>query len=131
MEVRMRKWLIIVAICLIATVGIGKPQNKSITVEKIVVATTVADNEPSGEGKEFPVSVGNLYCWTKIDAQSVPTTIKHKWYRGDQQVFEYSLDLKWASTRTWSRKSVTPGKWRVEVTDEGGAVLSSVDFVVK
>jgi hypothetical protein len=134
----MSKSFAVIAACVVATawlaiprMGIAHPADLGITIEKIVVATAVADHEPSGEAKEFPASAGTLYCWTKVNAKTIPATIKHKWYRDDKQVFEYSLDLKFNSTRTWSSKSVTPGKWRVDVTDEGGTVLSSVDFVVK
>lgn len=107
------------------------PQSQSIKIEKIVMATSVSNLEPDGVNTEFPASAGPLYCWTKVSSASVPASIFHKWYRDNQQVFEYKLDLKWASTRTWSRKSVTPGKWRVDVTDESGSVLSSVSFTVK
>jgi hypothetical protein len=69
--------------------------------------------------------------WTKVTAKTVPATIKHVWYLGDRKVFERSLDLKFASTRTWSNKSIESGSWKVDVTDDAGVVLSSVSFTVK
>jgi hypothetical protein len=87
--------------------------------------------EPVGENKEFDASVGTVSCWTKVTATTVPATIKHVWYFGDKKVFEQSLDLKFASTRTWSSKSVKSGGWKVDVTDDAGTVLSSVSFTVK
>jgi hypothetical protein len=84
-----------------------------------------------GENREFESSVGAVYCWTKVSTKTVPATIVDVWYLGDKKVFEYPLDLKFASTRTWSSKSVRPGSWRVDVTDEAGKVLSSVSFTVK
>jgi hypothetical protein len=53
------------------------------------------------------------------------------WYFGDKKVFEQSLDLKLASTCTWNSKAVKAGGWKVDVTDEAGAELSSVSFTVK
>ena len=87
--------------------------------------------EPVGENKEFDASVGTVSCWTKVTATTVPTTIKHVWYFGDKKVFEYSLDVKFPSTHTWSSKSVKSGNWRVDVTDDAGTVLSSINFTVK
>jgi hypothetical protein len=109
----------------------GKPAEQAIKVEKIVAATSVEKLEPVGENKEFDASSGAVYCWTKVSAKTVPATIKHVWYVGDKKVFEQSLDLKFASTRTWSSKSVRPGSWKVDVTDDAGTVLSSVSFTVK
>ena len=124
--------------CVLVALGVAIAQEKTskaadqgITVEKIVVATSVDNHEPVGESKQFEASVGTVYCWTKVAAKTVPATIKHVWYLGDKKVFEQSLDLKFASTRTWSSKSVKSGSWKVDVTDDAGTVLSSVSFTVK
>lgn len=87
--------------------------------------------EPVGENKEFDASVGTVSCWTKVTATTVPATIKHVWYFGDKKVYEYPLDVKFPSTHTRSSKSVKSGSWRVDVTDEAGTVLSSINFIVK
>jgi hypothetical protein len=105
--------------------------DQGLKVEKAVAATSVDNHEPAGENKEFEASVGTVYCWSKITAKTTPATIKHVWYLGDKKVFEKELDLKFPSTRTWSSKSVSPGNWRVDITDSAGAVLSSVSFTVK
>ena len=132
------KKLIGLLVCVLLIVGVAAAQEKptkaagqGIKVEKIVAATSVENREPVGENSEFAASVGNVYCWTKITAATVPATIKHVWYFGDKKVFEQSLNLIFASTRTWSSKSVKPGSWKVDATDDAGAVLSSVSFTVK
>jgi hypothetical protein len=109
----------------------GKAATPALTVEKIVVATSVENHDAVGESKEFEASVGTVYCWTKITASTTPATIKHVWYLGDKKVFEIPLDIKYPSTRTWSSKSVETGSWKVEVTDDAGTALSSVSFSVK
>jgi hypothetical protein len=132
------KQLIGLFVCVLVALGVAAAQEKTnqaadqgIKVEKIVAATSVDNHEPVGENTEFDASVGTVYCWTKVTATTVPATIKHVWYFGDKKVFEQSLDLKFASTRTWSSKSVKSGSWKVDVTDDAGAVLSSVSFTVK
>jgi hypothetical protein len=133
----MKKLLGVVACSLLAW-GITAAQEKAekaaspgLAVEKIVVATSVENHEAVGESKEFEASVGTVYCWTKITASTTPATIKHVWYLGDKKVFEIPLDIKYPSTRTWSSKTVQTGDWKVEVTDDAGAVLSSISFTVK
>ena len=120
---------------MLIAVGIATAQEKSpaadkgIQVDKIVAATSVEKLDPVGENTEF--AAGIVSCWTKVTARAVPATIKHVWFFGDKKVFEQSLDIKFPSTRTWSSKSVKPGNWKVEVTDESGGVLSSISFTVK
>jgi hypothetical protein len=125
-------------VCGLLSAGVGAAQEKPVAapdgnlkVEKAVAATSVENREPVGESAEFEASVGTVYCWTKISAPSVPATLKHVWYLGDQQVFEKTLDIKFPSTRTWTSKSVKAGSWRVDVTDDTGTVITSVSFTVK
>jgi hypothetical protein len=132
------KTLLSILACVLLIPILATAQEKSsatasngLKVEKAVAATSVQDHEPVGEAQEFEASVGTVYCWSKILAQTTPATIKHVWYVGDQKVFEKELDIKYPSTRTWSAKTVKPGKWRVDITDDAGTVLDSVSFTVK
>jgi Protein of unknown function (DUF2914) len=129
----MQKFFVILGSLLLAgtLAAAQKEPPKGLSVEKAVAATSVENREPVGEAKEFDASAGQVSCWTKVVAETVPTKIKHVWYVDNQQVFEISLDIKYPSTRTWSTKTVTPGSWRVDVTDEAGNVLTSVNFTVK
>jgi hypothetical protein len=136
-EMIMNKLLILLGCVFMALGGAAaqekssKTENQAIRVEKIAAATSVSALDPVGESSEFNSSVGTVYCWTKVRSQSVPATIKHVWYFEGKKVFEYSLSLKFNSTRTWSCKSVRPGDWKVDVTDDAGALLSSISFAVK
>ena len=124
---------VLASLLLLATLAVGqeKPAAAGLKIEKAVAATAVENREPTGEGKEFEASVGTVYCWTKVAAETVPATIKHVWYEGEKQVFEKPLEIKFPSTRTWTAKAVKSGSWRVDVTDEAGKVLASVSFTVK
>ena len=124
---------VLASLLLLVTVAAGqeKPAASGLKIEKAVAATAVENREPTGESKEFEASVGTVYCWTKVVAETVPVTIKHVWYEGEKQVFEKPLEIKFPSTRTWTAKAVKSGSWRVDVTDEAGKVLSSVSFTVK
>ena len=100
-------------------------------VEKIALGTGVESRELVGEASEFDGSVGRVYCWTKINSQNIPTTIKHVWYTDEKEAAEVTLNITYPSTRTWSSKTIGPGVWRVEVISETGEVLASTGFTVK
>jgi dihydroxyacetone kinase len=121
--------------CALLVPSFAAAQEKStaagLKVEKAVAATSVENREPVGESKEFEATVGTVWCWTKITAQTTPATIKHVWYVGEQKVFEKALEIKYPATRTWSAKTIKAGNWRVDISDDAGTVLASVSFVVK
>jgi len=132
------KSLLSILVCVLFVASIAAAQeepakatDQGLKVEKAAAATGVESREPVGEATEFEASVGKVYCWSKIAAETVPTTIKHVWYQGEQKVFEKDLDIKYPSTRTWSVKTIQAGSWRVDITDEAGKVLNSVSFTVK
>lgn len=100
----------------------------AIKVEKIVVAAGVENREPVGEAATF--AAGKVYTWTKISAETTPVTIKHVYYHEGKMVREIELKVNSSPYRVWSWKNVTPGSWKVEVTDEAGAVLAASEFTV-
>jgi hypothetical protein len=102
----------------------------NITVEKIAVGAAIDNKEISGEAASFPSSTERVYCWTKVSSDQTPVTIKHVWSADGKKEAEVALDIKYPSARTWSSKSVWPGSWKVEVTDDQGKVLSSKEFTV-
>lgn len=128
--------VVLAVLALAATAVAQAPQQQTEApkldqVEKIALGTGVESRELVGEATEFDVSVGRVYCWTKIISQNVPTTIKHVWYADEENAAEVTLNINYPSTRTWSNKVIRPGKWRVEVLSETGEVLAATDFAVK
>ena len=102
----------------------------AIKVEKIVTAAGVENREPVNEAASFDKSAGKVYTWTRITSEQVPTKIKHIYYADGKKVFELELSINSSPYRVWSNKTVWPGNWKVEVTDEAGTVLSSVEFTI-
>ena len=129
----MQKLFLILCSFLLASAPAAAQQESRLQlgVEKAVVAKAVEGREPVGVAKEFNASVGQVSCWTKVIAATVPTKIKHVWYVDNQKVFEMTLDIHYHKTRTWSTKKIRPGNWRVDVTDATGNILTSVSFTVK
>jgi len=102
----------------------------TVKVEKLVIAASVENREPVGEAASFDKSAGKVFVWTKISAENTPVTIKHVYYHEGKMVREIELKVSSSPYRVWSWKNVTPGKWKVDVTDEAGTVLSSAEFTV-
>jgi hypothetical protein len=93
----------------------------------------VLDREPDGYGTSFPVSVGKLYCFTKVTGAQSPTQVTHVWFFDDNERARVDLGVKSSSWRTYSSKIIQPheiGKWRVDVEDFAGNVLKTLEFEV-
>jgi hypothetical protein len=88
--------------------------------------TPVADSSPAGP----------FVFYTRVRTPQ-PTTIEHRWYRGD--ALHQRVSLRVAANpgdgyRTFSRNTVgsdRAGTWRVELRDAAGAVLHEQTFVVQ
>jgi hypothetical protein len=109
----------------------GKTQAAAaITVEKIATAAAVENREPVNESKTFDRTAGRVYTWTRIAATEVPVKTKHVYYADGEKISEVELGINAKSYRVWSYKTVWPGAWKVEVTDEAGTVLATAEFTV-
>lgn len=107
-----------------------KPAAPTVKVDKLVIAATVEDRIPKGEAATFPGDTKNVFAWTRIVAESVPTKVKHVYYADGKRVAEVELAVNGSPYRVWSSKRVSPGSWKVEVQDENGDVLASSEFTV-
>jgi len=101
-----------------------------IKVEKMVTATAVDNKEPVNETSAFDKTSGRVYTWTRIATTVAPVKIKHVYYANDKKTGEIELAVNAKTYRVWSYKSVWPGSWKVETTDEAGKVLAVVTFTV-
>jgi len=98
-----------------------------------VVCRDVVDHKPVGADTSFPVSIGKLYCFSKIIGAKTPTTVSHVWYYGNAESFRISLPVKAASWRTFSMKNIRPhetGSWHVEILDASENKLEVINFQI-
>jgi hypothetical protein len=102
----------------------------ALHVEKMAVGTAIDGHTLEGAAETFDATIPQLYCWTRVTTEATPATLKHVWYLDGKQVANISLPIKYASVRTWSSKTPSPGAWKVEAVDAAGTVLSSVSFTV-
>jgi hypothetical protein len=116
----------IIALCFMAPAQAG-----AISVETASACTSIADREPLDAGNRFSVSVGKLYCFSKIADIQASTEIVHVWYYGETERARVSLGVNPPAWRTYSSKIIQAhevGSWRVDILDASGNLLESVKF---
>ena len=80
-----------------------------------------------------PAKPGQLYFYTPI-ASARDVVVVHRWYRGDRMEESHELHVdanSIAGYRTYSRRTVSPGDWRVELRTTDGKVLKEERFTVR
>lgn len=85
--------------------------------------------KPVDEGTSFEPS--KIYAWTLIKGGKGSFKVQHLWYKNDKQVWKHLIPVRGSRFPTWSWLNVTPGDWKVEVTDEEGKVIQTGTFTVK
>ncbi len=103
-----------------------------LDVNVSTICESVNNLEPVGSGVSFPVSIGELVCFTRIIGAHEPTTVTHVWYFGMTERAKVELVVKGSKWRTHSSKKIQPhevGSWRVEVVDTEGTVLKVIQFL--
>lgn len=104
----------------------------ALSFPEAVLAASIVDRRPQGLGETF--SEGQrVYLFTQVDNPAGRRrTVRHVWYRGDEERNTIPLDIKGETWRTWSYSTVFgAGSWRVDVLDEAGAVLLRREFQVR
>lgn len=107
-------------------------QATQLDVDVAVICEDVNNLEPIGAAESFPISIGELNCFTRIIGAHEPTTVTHVWYFGMTERARIDLVIKGSQWRTYSSKKIQAhevGSWRVEVIDTEGTVLKVVQFL--
>ncbi len=103
-------------------------------VTEMAFCTGVEERVPVGVDTMFLNTVGQVYCFTKIEGVEGTATISHVWYHGDQEMAKVDLTIMGSPWRTWSSKKIAEdwgGTWRVDVVDEASGVLKSKEFMIQ
>ena len=125
--------IMIVSLFLLIPSSIHAQQTGDLKVATAVICKNIADRQPVEPGTSFAVSVGRLYCYSKITDISNSTEIVHVWYYGDTERARITLSINPPSWRTYSSKIIQAheiGKWHVNILDASGNLLENVEFEV-
>ena len=85
--------------------------------------------EPAGSS----VGSGPMVLYTRVKSPR-DTAVVHRWYHGDTLRHSVKLEIQANGIegyRTYSRRTVSTGDWRVEVRSTDGALLHEQRFVVR
>ena len=103
----------------------------TFSVDSMVIAATVESRAPVGINSEFQADVGKVSCWARVSSSLAPVSLKFVWYKDDQVVLEWPYSLLTESGRLWSTKTISTGKWKVEIVDGAKNVVKTASFEVK
>ncbi len=104
-----------------------------MTVDEAVSCTSIADRKPEGVATSFPADVRRVFLFAKVKGGAGGSSVMHRWIHGDKTVAEVKLDVKSSPYRVWSSKGIAPaqtGAWKVEIADDAGKILKTVEFTV-
>jgi hypothetical protein len=106
----------------------------NLNVLKATVCADIKDRMPAGVGNSFPWSTHRVYVWSLVEAEHLPSKIRHIYYLEGQKISDVALNVRSSSWRTWSYKTISneryKGPWRVDIASAEGHVLQSLYFEV-
>ena len=123
---------VVLAFLLLAVAFVGSAFAE-MTVDEAVACTSVADRKAEGAASSFPADVGRVFAYTKIKGGAEGASITHRWIYAEKTVAEVKFPVKASPWRVWSSKGIAPaqtGAWKVEIADDAGKVLKTVEFTV-
>ena len=121
----MRRTLIIVA----ALISLSSTASAAELTAEVRFANEVVNHQPVSPGDSF--GPGKLYCWNLLKGGEGDYVIRHVWYKDGKRVWQRPVRAKGPKWTTWSYFNVTPGSWKVELTDATGKVVQTGEFTVK
>ncbi len=131
----MRKELVLAVLLLLVSLWpvAGTAAAAELKITEMAVTTKIVKGNPIDAVRRISsTSVKALYCFTRIvNPDGEETSLKHVWYRNDEQVSEQELKVQGEKWRTWSKRPVdreSAGEWRVEARDAAGKLLKTVKF---
>ena len=101
----------------------------------IKICKFIKKRTPVGSDIIFSNSVDSLYCYTRIQNKGTKKEVKHIWYYEGNMMTQVRYNVKRSNIyRSWTRKTIYPhqiGRWRVDVHDNNGTVIGSINFEIK
>lgn len=99
-------------------------------VSEAVLGTAISNREIVGEATTFSAAAGDVYCLSVITSKTNPTSVAHVWSMDGKETASVPLAINGPRWRTWSRKTVWPGAWTVDIKDAAGTVLKTLSLTV-
>lgn len=108
-------------------------ESAHVAVVELKLAEEIKDREPVSPGTSFATGA-KVYTWIKLNVKEAETSVKLKWYRGDDLIYTSdAVNVKQSpGWRTWLYKTVdAAGAWKVEVVDSDDKAIHRQEFSVQ
>ena len=106
-----------------------------LILKDIKICKYIKKRTPVGSDVIFSNNIDSLYCYTRIQNKGKKREVKHIWYYNDRMMTQVRYNVRKSNTfRSWTRKTIYPhqvGKWRVDIHDNNGTIIGSIDFEIK
>lgn len=109
-------------------------ESAQMTVERFVTSRNVENHEPVGVTDTFSADAEKAYAFLEATDISADVQVDFVWYHDETEIARVPLSIrKGYRWRTYSSKKLAgrTGKWRVEIQDQSGKSLSSLEFTVE
>lgn len=109
------------------------PNVQKPTLVQAAMCPSLKEGSPCNPGAVFPVSQGEVHCFTSFDPVPRKTFIFHSWFHRDALVTRHKLTLnppRWATYSSIQLRESDRGPWRVEITDQDGQLLGVLRFSI-
>ena len=106
---------------------------QKLVLKEALMSERVDNLTPVNPGVAFPVSCGQVCCFTSFDPVPQHTIIYHRWFRRDELSTQTRLRLypsKWATYSVIQLRETDKGPWRVEIIDQNGRVFDVLRFSI-
>jgi len=106
----------------------------NMTISRFVTCQAVENHEPTGITNTFPADTEKAYAFLEATKISADVKVEFVWLHNDKETARVPVSIREGSRwRTYSSKKLAgrTGKWQVEIQDQTGAVLASLDFTVE
>jgi cytoskeletal protein RodZ len=115
----------------------SRPSSSTTGEVRIVKASTcqkITGRMPADVNNTFPWSIPQVYVWSLISTEKIPTAIHHVYYLNGEKISDVTLKVGSYHWRTWSKKRILDkdlkGSWRVDITTAEGQVLRKLFFEI-
>lgn len=118
--------------------GLGKAaapeqQAQRPTLVQAAICEKVENLNPVVQSMAFPVSAGQVCCFTSFDPVPQASVIYHRWFHRDELSTQIRLRIyppKWSTYSVIQLRETDKGPWRVEIADQDGTVYEVLRFSI-
>ena len=122
--------IIVLYICCFQSTAHGA---EAYTLADAVMCEGIREYSPENISVVFSASLKKISCFTNFDPVTRKSPVYHRWYHKDRLATTKKLFLsppRWATFSSIQPRNSDKGPWRVEITDENGAVYHILRFSI-